>query len=159
MKENEKKESMQAVEAGKEKIRKVIEETKKIVTKRIENWQKQTVSMKVFLALRDLFGVIVLAMLLPTLFLSVAVTFLFIWERLGMKFVFFVTLIICIIGEEIKKNGLCQFILNLLAIVILFKIAGELTNSDTKAIDEILKWIAQIPSFVVNVLIPYVKFW
>ena len=76
-----------------------------------------------------------------------------------MKFVFFVTLIICIIGEEIKKNGLCQFILNLLAIVILFKIAGELTNSDTKAIDEILKWIAQIPSFVVNVLIPYVKFW
>ena len=44
------------------------------------------------------------------------------------------------------------------AIILLIKVAGELTNVDTTSIDIVLKWIAKIPELVKSELTPQLKF-
>ena len=68
----------------------------------------------------------------------------------NLKYVFVLLAISYVIVESVEKNGILTTGLVIMAILTLWKIFGIMIGIDTKAIDEIIKMVAEIPDSVMN---------
>ena len=84
--------------------------------------------------------------------------FYYTWEYMGMKQVAIISFAIAIAVDEVQKHGFLSLLVKVAAIILVIKVAGDLTDVDTTSIDVILRWIANIPEFVTRELTPLFRF-
>lgn len=138
-------------EEMKTKARKLTNATKEAMKEAKKFWKTQSSGMK-FVAIMM---AVVFLMFLP---MALRAT-IYIWKGLKMRQMIIATSIVAWLFYEFRENGIIATTARLLFIVVLLKVAGNLAGVDTKAIDTILKWIAEIPNVIAKDVIPWIKFW
>lgn len=129
-------------EEMKKKARKVEDEAKETMKKAKKFWKTQSSGMKFVAIMMAVAFIIFLPMALrTTLMIQICI-----WKGLKLGQMIVATLIGALILDEFQKNGIIATIARLLLIVVLLKLVGDFAGADTKAIDTILKWIAEIPN-------------
>lgn len=142
-------------EEMKKKARKVEDEAKETMKKTKKFWKTQSSGMKFVAIMMAVAFIIFLPMALrTTLMIQICI-----WKGLKLGQMIVATLIGALILDEFQKNGIIATIARLLLIVVLLKLVGDFAGADTKAIDTILKWIAEIPNVIAKDVIPWIKFW
>ena len=116
-------------------------------------------------AIKGIFICIVLLMFLLVLPAEIKISIALIgaWLRVlamtGIIQICLVEILVLVVLYEIKENGMLSTISKILFIVLAMKFTAEFVGVDTKAIDTILKWIAEVPNIIAKDLIPWIKFW
>ena len=143
----------------KNELRKKVENVDQKIGKEIKWWGKTSPAIKGVLIF------IILLIFLPALPEEIRITigFICLWLRVlkmtGIIQICLVELLLLVVLYEIRKEGIISTITRIIFVVLAIKLAGEWSGVDTKAIDEVLAWIANIPNLIARDLIPWLRFW
>ena len=147
MKKDVKRENAKKAKVMGEKFQRKANE---VAEKLVEEFDGKSTAMKIAMVVFVVLSVI-------SLFWTIKISIIFLcfaWKYLGLKQVIITSIVVAIVVEEIRKNGVLSLLVKVAAIILFIKVAGELTNVDTTSIDIVLKWIAKIPEFVTSELTP-----
>ncbi len=150
---------MKEKKSVKKELRKKVASVDQKIGKEIKWWGKASPAIKGVLIF------VVMIMFLLALPENIKITIAFSGlllrglEMTGIIQICLVELLLLVVLNEIQTKGILSTITRIIFVVLAIKLAGEWSGVDTKAIDEVLAWIANIPNLIAKDLIPWLRFW
>ena len=141
-----------------EKVRQAVCFTDKKLGERSRMWSAASNAEKIAFAIIMVLAGVAMAIMLSGILKTMVYASTSLWGKENIRRAIVIAVISVMVLDEINKRGILTSILKILCIVTLVKIIGELTGSDTKTIDSILKWIVDVPNLISREL-PWLKFW
>ena len=141
-----------------EKVRQAVCFTDKKLGERSRMWSAASNAEKIAFAIIMVLAGITMAIMLSGILKAMVYASTSLWGKENIRMAIVIAVISVMVLDEINKRGILTSILKIICIVTLVKIIGELTGSDTKTIDSILKWIVDVPNLISKEL-PWLKFW
>ena len=135
----------------------------KVVARKVTNvakktgkvWKAQPLGIKAMTIVMAL----VFIMLLPSILPKYVMFAVFIWNGFMMSQAIVAILVVTVVWIEVYKNGIISTVTRVMIILVIIKVASDMTGGDTKVIDMVLKRIADVPNLIVKDFIPWMFPW
>lgn len=141
-----------------EKVRQAVCFTEKKLGERSRMWSEASNTEKIAFAIIMVLAGVAMAIMLSRSLKAMVYVSTSLWGNEAMTRSVVIAVIAVMLLDEINKRGILTSILKILCIIIIVKVIGEMSGADTKAIDDVLAWIVDVPNLISKEL-PWLKFW